>query len=385
MKMKYIPLLATVLVGACYVSIAQDNVIEIRKPTTHIVPISIAGFEGEAQSVLAFDLSALGMEITAPDKAEYLVSGTQNGRIEGRLSAAGAAQPLWARAYAGGAIRAQAHAFANDIVKEIRGTVPIFETRIAFRVQEGSSTEIAVSEFDGYNATVVTHDSTLVEGPSWIPGGRGLLYTSWKNGGEQILEHNLASGQRRAFADFPGANLSPAVSPDGQRVAMILSRSGSPNLWVSKMNGSDLEHLTHTRDEDSCPTWSPDSQEICFVCRSGRAELQKVSANGGPARALRVVGVYGNLTSPDWSPDGKWIAFTSGSGHFSICVAPAEGGDAQQLVAGEDPCWAPNSRTIVFCRQAGNKRILSLLDVPTKHVKDIRQISGSCSEPSWAR
>jgi TolB protein len=385
MKMNYSILLTAVLLSAGSLAAGPDEPIEIRKPTTYLVPVSVSGFEGEVESLLKFDLSVLGMEITSPDKAEYLVSGSQDGQVKGNLAAAGTRQPLWARAYAGGAIRAQAHAFANDIVKEIRGTPPIFQTRIAFRLQEGSTTEIAVSDFDGYNPTVLTHDGTLVDGPCRLPGGRGLLYTSWKNGGEEILEHNLVSGERRVFAGYPGANLSPEVSPNGQKVAMILSRSGSPNLWVCNSDGSGLEQLTRTRDEDSCPTWSPDSREICFVCRSGRAELQKVSASGGSARTVHVAGIYGNLTSPDWSPDGKWMAFTSGSGNFTICVAPAEGGEAQKLVAGEDPCWAPNSRTIVFCRRVSNKRILCLLDVPTKRVKDVRQISGSCSEPSWAR
>jgi len=385
MKMNLKPLLAGFLLGACSVIAQSDDVIDIHKTNTYVVPVSISGFDGEAESVLKFDLEALGMEVTAPDKAAYQVSGSQNGQLKGILTSAGANQPLWARAYAGGVPRSQAHAFANDIVKQIRDTAPIFQTRIAFRRQEGSATEIAVSDFDGHNATVLTHDGTLVQGPCWIPGGRALLYTSWKNGGEDILEHNLSSGDRRVFANYPGANLSPEVSPDGQKVAMILSRSGSPNLWVRDIGGSGLLQLTSTREEDSCPTWSPDSREICFVCRKGRAELLKVSASGGPARPVRVVGVYGNLTSPDWSPDGKWIAFTTGSGNFTICVVPAAGGDAQRLVAGEDPCWAPNSRTIVFGRQVSNKRILCLLDVPTKRVKDVRQISGSCSEPSWAR
>jgi TolB protein len=385
MKMNFKIFLAVVLFGSLAPAAKADEPIKIVKQTTYVVPIAITGFEGETASVLKFDLEALGMEATSPDKAAYVVSGSQNGRVQGSLTAAGTSHPLWTRAYAGGAERAQAHAFANDIVKEIRGTAPIFLTRMAFRRQEGSATEIAVSDFDGYNAAVLTHDGTLVGGPCWMPGGSALLYTSWKGGGEEILQHNLATGDRKVFANYPGANLSPAVSPDGQKAAMILSHSGSPNLWTCNMDGSGLQQLTRTREDDSCPTWSPDSREICFVCRKGRAELQKVSASGGPARPVRVAGVYGNVTSPDWSPDGKSIAFTSGSGNFAICVVPAEGGDAQKLVAGEDPCWAPNSRTIVFCRRVGNKRILCLLDVPTKHVKDVRQLSGSCSEPSWAR
>jgi hypothetical protein len=55
------------------------------------------------------------------------------------------------------------------------------------------------------------------------------------------------------------------------------------------------------------------------------------------------------------------------------------------LVEGEDPSWAPNSRTVVFARRVGGKRILSLLDVPTKRVKDTAQVAGSRSQPSWAK
>ena len=55
---------------------------------------------------------------------------------------------------------------------------------------------------------------------------------------------------------------------------------------------------------------------------------------------------------------------------------PAEGGEANNWLTGEDPCWAPNSRTIIFSRRSNDKQVLCLLDVPTKHVKDVRQILG---------
>ncbi|HTA31518.1 MAG TPA: hypothetical protein VK731_13585, partial [Candidatus Cybelea sp.] len=172
--MNYKLILIAVSLFASIIPVEADDVIDIKKPIA--VPISVSDFQGEVESVLKFDLSVLGMEITTPDKAAYQVNGTQNGRLEGKLTSTGANQPMWARAYNGGTPRTQAHAFANDIVKEIRGTVPIFQGRIAFRLQEGSSTEIADSDFDGYDTKVLTHDGTLVTGASWVPGKRELLY-----------------------------------------------------------------------------------------------------------------------------------------------------------------------------------------------------------------
>jgi TolB protein len=371
------------MLAALALNARADDYITITGETSKLIPVAIGGFSPEVAAVLKFDLSVLG--IVVQDPPEYTVSGKDDGRVEGSLSRSGSGQPVFNRAYSGGSIRAQAHALANDIVKELRQTAPIFQTKIAFCVEQGSSTEIGVSDFDGHNPTVVTHDGVLVQVPTWLPGGRGLLYASWMNNDIKIYEHNLSSGARRVFAGYPGPNLTGIASPDGQHVAMILTKSGSPNLYVSDIDGGNLKQLTHTRDDESSPSWSPDGRQIVFVRRSGRAVLEKVSIDGGEAERVPVSGVYGNLTSPDWSPDGSKIAFTSGSGNFSICVMPAAGGEAERLVAGEDPCWAPNSRTIIFTQRRGGKEVLCLLDVPTKHVKDVRQISGSCSEPSWAR
>ena len=150
------------------------------------------------------------------------------------------------------------------------------------------------------------------------------------------------------------------------------------------INGGNLKQLTHSRFDKSSPTWSPDGRTICFVSREGRAALFKIDIDGGTPRKITTA-AGGNITEPDWSPDGTTIIFTSMTGSFNLYKVSADGGTAEPLVVGEDPCWAPNSRTVVFTRRENNKRVLSLLDVPTKRVKDVAQISGSCSQPAWAR
>ena len=137
--------------------------------------------------------------------------------------------------------------------------------------------------------------------------------------------------------------------------------------------------------EDSSPCWSPDGRWICFATKKAeRRRLAKVAADGGAVQYLNTTGAP-SPTEPDWSPDGKWIAFTAQMGDFNLCVVPAAGGTATVLVSGEDPSWAPNSRTLLFCSGPDHAKHLSLLDVPKKQVKHVARILESNSQPSWAK
>jgi TolB protein len=349
------------------------------------VRIALSGFTGEVDAVLRFDLYVQGFDFVAPDQAQFLVSGSNAGRVEGRVQDAINKASLLAKAYAGGSLRAQAHALADDIVMATTQRKGIGQTKIAYKADTGKGGEIYVADFDGYNAVAVTQDGALVFAPAWAPGRRLLYYTSYKLGNPDIFSHDLGSGARQAVARYSGLNTGAAVSPDGRRLAMILSKSGSPDVWVSDADGSNLKQLTATKEDESSPCWSPDGRLICFTSRLGGAtRLYTVPADGGEMKRLPTVGV-GNATEPDWSPDGKWIVFTRLARDFELCVIPAAGGEAKVLVAGEDPSWAPNSRTVIFTRRAGNRRVLSVLDVPTRQVKDVSRSSGSCSQPSWAK
>jgi TolB protein len=353
---------------------------------TKPILVSIEGFGSEVTDILKFDLYVQGFSFVAPDAAQYQISGTSTGDVVGRVVDRFGKKTILSRSYNGAMLRRQAHAFADDVVLAITGKKGIAQTRIAFKVEAASGNrEIYVADFDGHNAQAVTHDDTIVSAPSWVPGRAALYYNSYKLGNPDIFYHNLSTGERHVVAHYSGSNISPAASPDGSRVAMVMSKSGSPNVWVANPDGSGLRKLTST-SEDSSPCWSPDGQWICFATKiRERRVLAKVPAGGGDVQVVRTPGAP-NPTEPDWSPDGKWIAFTLQTGEFDICVMPADGNlPPTILVRGEDPSWSSNSRTLVYARRSGGHYVLSLLDVYTKQVKDIRQISGSDSEPAWAK
>ena len=382
-------LLALFAVFAANFGISQDEITithEIAGFGMKPIPVSLDGFSGEAAVVLRFDLYVQGFSFVSPDAAQYQISGSNDGNVVGRVTDKFAKKVILSNSYTGTNLRRQAHSFANDIVSTITGKKGIGLTKIAFKAQQPDGTgEIYVSDFDGHNWQAVTKDNVIVSAPSWVQGRLALYYNSYKYENPDIFYSDLSTGQRRVIARYGGSNFSPAASPDGSKVAMILSKDGSPDVYVANADGSNLKRLT-TGVEDSSPCWSPNGEWICFATKiAGRRLLAKAPAGGGAVQVIHTTGAP-NPTEPDWSPDGKWIAFTSQAGEFDICVMPADGSAAPTvLVRGQAPSWSPNSRTLIFSHSAGYLQTLSVLDVFTKQVKDVGRIAGSDSEPAWRK
>ena len=372
--------------GSAYSQIDITNVVTVPGNTKPIY-VAMSGFTGEADQVLRFDLYVQGFAFTNAEAAQYLISGSNNGNLQGKVTDPhnkSTIVPL--KGYSGVALRRQAHAFADDFVQAL-GRKPICLTKVAFKGESDRRSEIYISDFDTHNAQPVTQDNSIVAGPCWVPGRLALYYGSYKLGNPAVFYHNLSTGDRKALAHHSGSSYSPAVSPDGSKVALISDKDGWTDLYVANSDGSDMRRLTRSRQDESSPCWSPDGRWICYASKDKeRRALSKISVAGGEPQRIPTAGVS-SPTEPDWSPDGKWIAFTSQGGGFSICVVPATGGTATVLVAGEDPSWSPNSRTLMYGRRQGGRYVLSLLDVPTKQYKDVSRISGisSQSQPSWAK
>ncbi len=376
---------------AAHLAHGQNDLVITRQVSvlggTKPIPVSLEGFSGEVADVLKFDLYVQGFSFVAPEAAQYQISGTGTGSIQGRVVDRFAKSTLLSRSYTGAALRRQAHAFADDIVEAITHKKGIAQTQIAFKAQSSSGNgEIYVADFDGHNPKAVTQDKTIVAAPAWVPGQLAIYYDSYKLNNPDVWYHNLSTGRRHVIAHYSGSNISPAVSPDGSKVALIMSKSGSPDVWVCNADGSNLKQLTHTSEDESSPCWSPDGRWICFATKiKERRVLAKVPAGGGAIERIPTPGAP-NPSEPDWSPDGKWIAFTLQTGEFDICVMPADGSAPPvMLVPGEDPSWSPNSRTLVYTRRTGGRYALSVLDVFTKQYKDVARISGNDSQPAWAR
>jgi TolB protein len=360
-----------------------------------------AALTGPAADVLKNDLRLSGYFALAPvSSAEFVQSGTVRGDrsnliVECVVMQQATKRVVLSKSYQGSVqdVRRVVHKLTDDIVQTITGQRGIAQTKIAFVWSRGGVKELAVMDYDGYNARQLTYDKSISVRPRWSPDARKIVYTSYKNLFPDVLEVDLYTGQRRRLATYPGLNSGATFSPDGSSIALTLSKDGNPELYTMSAAGGDLHRLTHTRGGESSPTWSPDGQTITYVSDdSGAPQIWMMNREGGTASRLTISPSYN--TEPDWShpPAGSdmkpTLALTSRvGGRFQIGLYDRSSGAVRAVVAddadNEDPSWAPDGRHLVFAKTQHWQTQLYLLDVVTGEQVQLPAVAGGASEPAW--
>jgi Tol biopolymer transport system component len=165
-------------------------------------------------------------------------------------------------------------------------------------------------------------------------------------------------------------NTSPAITPQGDRIALITNKRGYFDVVViSAFDGRVLKTLI--RGEDNVDfeelnilkpnlSWSPDGQRLVLSTRSeGRFDLTIVEYRTGRSRKIRFPEM-GSIGSVSWSPDGSKLAFQGTNGPFvDIHVYDLETGTLVNLTddifSDSDPAWSMDSQTVYFTSDRGEQ------------------------------
>jgi Tol biopolymer transport system component len=174
----------------------------------------------------------------------------------------------------------------------------------------------------------------------------------------------------KRLTDMPGSEETPAISPDGMKVAFVAAVGDKRQIWVgAAITKDDADHFG--------PRWAPDSKSLIYFADGA---IWEITAAGGEARKLvdavgpgdlshdgklaffkreggqaelmvdtRSIaipagdGTYSNLR---WSPDGKKIAYLRDQ---SVMVVEASGGEPVRAtdVTVQGFAWAPDNSGLI--------------------------------------
>lgn len=412
-------------------SSTQDVAIDVSRPDFEKIPIGIFGFHaGEpldrAATLLAdvlradlkrslvfalMDMGKYGVKLNgeldkklkllkevADSGVSVLVWGNMTSResdviLDGFVFDAGSSDSIVGKRYAGAppTLRLLAHRLADELVNRYTGEAGIARTKIAFISEQGKARELYVMDYDGHAPRQLTADGFLTLMPRWSVDRRFLYYTSYREDRTRQEIHRLevATGKRQVVVSDEGLNMTPAVSPNGVRLAFASSRTGNTEIFVLDQTTNASQQLTVHASGDLSPSWSPTGQDLAFTSdRSGRPQVYLMSADGSHVRRLTYEGDYN--AAPAWSPTGNWIAHVcrSESRQFKLCLTSPDGQKRRQLTTGntidDAPSWAPDGRHLVFSSVADGKSHLYMINVDGSGLERLTSGGTYHSDPAWS-
>ncbi|GAB4332708.1 MAG: basic secretory protein-like protein [Calditrichia bacterium] len=163
-------------------------------------------------------------------------------------------------------------------------------------------------------------------------------------------------------------NLSPAITPQGDKIAYISDRSGTQNIYLmSALDGKEIKVLVKGQRSESFEelhflrpgmSFSPDGSKLAFTAKSGPYDaiyIIDINTDEVEKHELKLNGAF----TTSWSPDGKYIAFVGNQDNRSDLYL-FEIGTAEikrltnDIFTDDQPSWSPDGRYLAFVSDRGD-------------------------------
>ena len=225
--------------------------------------------------------------------------------------------------------------------------------------------------------------------PAWSPDSKWLAFGI--KGHVHLVPRE--GGLPRKISDFATAAGSPRFMPDSQGLIVSVERHEADQLLFTDLQGTWPRALTTDSLGDHWDARpSPNGKSIVYTLRRfddlNRLDIVWLEIETGKSITL-----YGKPStralSAKWSPNGQWIAFIAQEGEREeiYLVRPNGEGLHQLTNTGHDVFqfeWSPNSKQMAVIFNRSGAFDLSMIEVDTGEIVDLRGGLGIHSNPNWS-
>jgi Tol biopolymer transport system component len=160
---------------------------------------------------------------------------------------------------------------------------------------------------------------------AWDRESKRIAIATVTEGHPALAIFNAQSGGKDREVPIPGLDeiFNPTWAPDGHAVCFTGMSHGLTDLYVYDLGASQLRQLTNDAYADLQPAWSPDGTRIAFATDRfttdldtlaiGAYRLAIVTVEGPGSGSVAQVRAFptGKHINPQWSPDGRSLYFIS--------------------------------------------------------------------------
>ena len=197
----------------------------------------------------------------------------------------------------------------------------------------------------------VTSGPSWDRAPAWTPDGRALVFSSDRADGDfdlwrvDVPAAGAPLAQPVRITTARGPEGEAAVGPDGA-IVFVRGRGPGADVWLRTARGEERQ-VTREAGADRSPAISPDGRRIAFAAtRDGTTRIHVVDIGGTTHRVLLPdqPGEY-----PRWAPDGAHLAFTAGGPRPGVYIADSSGRSIELVTSRRArPAWSPDGARLVL-------------------------------------